>query len=99
MIAGRLGGVATLAAAWVEGMNTGAEGRRTAAATCSEAAGIGGAAGGGTTGADTTPGASGAGMRKIVAQVLQRDRTPAAGTLAGSTRYTVSHDGQRTFTR
>src|SRR2546430_574082 len=28
----------------------------------------------------------------------QRARTPPAGTLAGSTRYTVSHDGQVTFT-
>src|SRR5207245_11244314 len=28
----------------------------------------------------------------------QRARTPPAGTLAGSTRYTVSHDGQATFT-
>src|SRR5207248_3250586 len=27
----------------------------------------------------------------------QRARTPPAGTLAGSTRYTVSHDGQVTF--
>src|SRR5437762_3483825 len=28
----------------------------------------------------------------------QRARTPPAGTLAGSTRYTVSQDGQDTFT-
>src|SRR2546430_1876673 len=28
----------------------------------------------------------------------QRARTPPGGTLAGSTRYTVSHDGQVTFT-
>jgi len=27
----------------------------------------------------------------------QRARTPPAGTLDGSTRYTVSHDGQVTF--
>jgi hypothetical protein len=31
-------------------------------------------------------------------QTLQRARRPPAGTLAGSTRYTVSHDGQVTFT-
>jgi len=30
---------------------------------------------------------------------LQRARTPPAGTLAGSTRNTVSQDGQETFTR
>src|SRR5438552_14682699 len=35
---------------------------------------------------------------KTVLQTVQRVRTPAAGTLAGSTRYTVSHDGQVTFT-
>src|SRR5258705_352815 len=36
---------------------------------------------------------------KTLLQTLQRARTPPAGTLAGSTRYTVSHDGQVTFTR
>jgi hypothetical protein len=30
-------------------------------------------------------------------QTAQRARTPPAGTLPGSTRYTVSHDGQMTF--
>jgi len=34
---------------------------------------------------------------KMLLQTLQR--APPAGTLAGSTRYTVSHDGQVTFTR
>src|SRR5882672_7269538 len=35
---------------------------------------------------------------KTLLQTLQRARKPPAGTLAGSTRYTVSHDGQVTFT-
>src|SRR5436309_14366317 len=66
----------------------------------------GGAAGVGVGG----PGAAGTGRAggiapalpaptaKTVLQTVQRVRTPAAGTLAGSTRYTVSHDGQVTFT-
>jgi hypothetical protein len=33
-----------------------------------------------------------------VLHTAQRARTPPAGTLVGSTRYTVSHDGQVTFT-
>src|SRR5438876_114159 len=35
---------------------------------------------------------------KTLLQTLQRARRPRAGTFAGSTRYTVSHDGQVTFT-
>src|SRR3989442_442321 len=35
---------------------------------------------------------------KTLLQTLQRARRPPAGTFAGSTRYTVSHDGQVTFT-
>src|SRR6266496_989869 len=35
---------------------------------------------------------------KTLLHTAQRARTPPAGTLAGSTRYTVSHDGQETFT-
>jgi len=35
---------------------------------------------------------------KTVLQTVQRARTPPAGTLVGSTRYTVAHDGQVTFT-
>src|SRR5438309_2737212 len=35
---------------------------------------------------------------KTLLHTAQRARTPPAGTLAGSTRYTVSQDGQDTFT-
>src|SRR5437773_378383 len=35
---------------------------------------------------------------KTLLHTAQRARTPPGGTLAGSTRYTVSHDGQVTFT-
>jgi hypothetical protein len=69
-------------------------------------AGALGAAGGGAgagTGARTSAGAGGAAPSALTAktllQTLQRARTPPAGTLVGSTRYTVSHDGQVTFTR
>src|SRR5690348_13183192 len=34
---------------------------------------------------------------KTALHTAQRARTPPTGTLAGSTRYTVSHDGQVTF--
>src|SRR5882762_3073705 len=75
---------------------------------------LGGAAGGGGGGAGGARGAGGAGgaggaaaaaaptpselTAKTLLQTLQRARKPPAGTLAGSTRYTVSHDGQVTFT-
>src|SRR5436190_7369902 len=70
-------------------------------------AAIGGAAGGAARGGGG--GAGGAGgaaaapapselTAKTLLQTLQRARRPPAGTLAGSTRYTVSHDGQVTFT-
>jgi hypothetical protein len=36
---------------------------------------------------------------KMPEQTLQRARTPAAGTFAGSTRYTVVQEGQVTFMR
>src|SRR5438093_12925820 len=61
--------------------------------------GGGGAArggGGGATGA-AAPAPSGL-TAKTLLHTLQRARSPPAGTLAGSTRYTVSHDGQVTFT-
>ena len=60
--------------------------------------------GGGAVGAVGAVGAGGAALAdglpstgKTVLHTLQRARTPPAGTLAGSTRYTVSHDGQVTF--
>jgi hypothetical protein len=34
----------------------------------------------------------------VALHTAQRARMPPAGTLAGSTRYIVSHDGQVTFT-
>ncbi|HEV2750538.1 MAG TPA: hypothetical protein VGV12_08455, partial [Gemmatimonadales bacterium] len=60
----------------------------------------GGAAATGDTVAPTGTGAAPAtGLTaKTVLHTAQRARTPPAGTLAGSTRYTVSHDGQLTFT-
>src|SRR6266550_3606637 len=67
-------------------------------------AAIGGAAGGaarggggGAGGAAAAPAPSGL-TAKTLLQTLQRARKPPAGTFAGSTRYTVSHDGQVTFT-
>ncbi len=45
----------------------------------------------GVAGAASTP----TGM--TLEHTVQRARRPPAGTLAGSTRYTVSHEGQRTF--
>src|SRR5438445_12576528 len=61
-------------------------------------AGVGGLSAGGTCRAGGVAVALAAPTAKTVLQTLQRARTPAAGTLAGSTRYTVSHDGQVTFT-
>src|SRR5437764_6193687 len=69
-------------------------------------AGGGGAAAAGATGAAGARWAAGtAGAAAPVAgftgntllHTAQRARTPPGGTLAGSTRYTVSHDGQVTF--
>src|SRR6266550_623716 len=60
-------------------------------------AAIGGAARGGGGGAAAAPAPSEL-TAKTLLQTLQRARRPPAGTLAGSTRYTVSHDGQVTFT-
>jgi hypothetical protein len=82
------------------------------AAITGAGAGVGGGGGGG--GGAGTGARAGAGVRtsagpgaaapsvltaKTLLHTLQRARTPPAGTLAGSTRYTVSHDGQVTFTR
>ena len=73
------------------------------------AGGAGGAgAGGGAGGRGATAGPLPADTAAVAAttdaftgntllHTAQRARTPPAGTLAGSTRYTVSHDGQVTF--
>ncbi len=73
-------------------------------------AGVRGGAGAGAGGPGATSGGfgvAGAGASGGVAtealtgntllHTAQRARTPPAGTLDGSTRYTVSHDGQVTF--
>src|SRR6266850_758893 len=57
-------------------------------------AGRGGGGGGGAGAGAPAP--SGLTANTLV-QTLQRARRPPAGTLAGSTRYTDSHDGQVTF--
>src|SRR5258707_507539 len=64
---------------------------RGAGAGAGAGAGRGGGAGAGA------PAPSGLTANTLV-QTLQRARRPPAGILAGSTRYTVSHDGQVTFT-
>src|SRR5438477_3976425 len=90
----------------------GEAGRETGGAAGGAIAGRGGAASGGCAGArrggggaGARGGAAGAGapapsglIAKTLLHTLQRARKPPAGTLAGSTRYTVSHDGQVTFT-
>src|SRR5207244_2688050 len=82
---------------------TGGEGRKGGAGGAGGTGGGGGARGGGG-GAGARGGAAGAGapapsglIAKTLLHTLQRARKPPAGTLAGSTRYTVSHDGQVTF--
>src|SRR5256885_11228198 len=68
------------------------------------AGGAGGGAGGRGATAGPLPGdtaavaaATDAFTGNTLLHTAQRARTPPAGTLAGSTRYTVSHDGQVTF--
>src|SRR6266480_464083 len=61
-----------------------------------EAAGAGRDAAGGAA-ATGAPAPSGL-IANTLLQTLQRARKPPAGTLAGSTRYTVSHEGHVTFT-
>src|SRR5439155_20956891 len=56
-----------------------------------------GGAGAGGGAAAAAPAPSGL-TAKTLLHTLQRARRPPAGTLAGSTRYTVSHDGHVTFT-
>src|SRR5437870_2915813 len=79
----------------------GAAGGTADGATGVEAAGAAGA-GGRDAGADRATGEgtaiSAAPTPNTLPHTAQRARTPPAGTLAGSTRYTVSHDGQATFT-
>src|SRR6266536_3681353 len=91
-IAGRGGGGAGGAGAARGGAGTGG-GAVTRAAGAAEAAGAAGAGAG--AGAGLAPSGLTA---KTLLHTLQRARRPPAGTLAGSTRYTVSHDGHVTFT-
>jgi hypothetical protein len=74
------------------GVNTGAAGDIAGAAVAATATGVGGGAAAAAPAAAPFTG-------KTALHTLQRARTPAAGTLAGSTRKTVSHVGQVTFTR
>ena len=91
------------------GVNTGggsgtgaAAGARGAAAGAAGAA-TGAAAGRGAGAAAAAAGAAALAPAALTANTLlhtaQRARTPPAGTLAGSTRYTVPHDEHVTFTR
>src|SRR5207244_922550 len=86
----------------------GAAGRAGAAGAGVGGAGGAGGAGGGAGGRGATAGPLPADTAAVAAatdaftgntllHTAQRARTPPAGTLAGSTRYTVSHDGQVTF--
>src|SRR5438046_1709110 len=70
--------------------------RGTGGAGGAEAAGAGRDAAGGAA-ATGAPAPSGL-IANTLLQTLQRARKPPAGTLAGSTRYTVSHEGHVTFT-
>ncbi len=69
------------------GVNTGAAGGMAGVAT---------APGAGLT--PTTASAASGDTANTLPHTAQRARTPADGSLAGSTRYTVSHDVQVTFT-
>src|SRR6266550_3622546 len=102
-LAGRAGAAGRAIAGAETGGAAGIAGR----ATDGEAiAGRGGAAGGvrgggarGTGGAAATGAPAPSGLiANTLLQTLQRARKPPAGTLAGSTRYTVSHEGHVTFT-
>src|SRR5216110_2509570 len=75
-------------------------GRRGGGAGGAGAARGGAGAGGGAAGAAAAAAARApSGLTaKTLLHTLQRARKPPAGTLAGSTRYTVSHDGHVTFT-
>src|SRR6266545_1495447 len=77
----------------------GAAGTARAAGGGGGGAGARGGAGGGAdaTGVAAAPAPSGLTANTLL-QTLQRARRPLAGTFAGSTRYTVSHDGHVTFT-
>src|SRR5437773_1524581 len=70
--------------------------RGTGDAGGADAAGAGRDAAGGAA-ATGAPAPSGL-IANTLLQTLQRARKPPAGTLAGSTRYTVSHEGHVTFT-
>src|SRR6267143_359637 len=103
--AGAAGGGAALGAVIV-GVGAGDAGRAGAnggraigAAGAAGAAGRLGGAGGAAAAAAPAPAPAPSELTaKTLLQTLQRARKPPAGTLAGSTRYTVSHDGQVTFT-
>src|SRR5207244_1333849 len=95
--AGRAGGLAARAAGAgpAAGARAGGGGGDTGAGTAGvDAGGAGGGAGLGGAGA-AAPVAGWTGNTLL--RTAQRARTPPGGTLAGSTRYTVSHDGQVTF--
>src|SRR6266550_3023971 len=97
--AGGGGAAAARAAAGMAGRDGGGaaiDGAGGGAARSGAAGGGGAARGGGATGA-AAPAPSGL-TAKTLLQTVQRARRPPAGTLAGFTRYTVSHDGQVTFT-
>src|SRR6266566_7060947 len=89
-MAGRLGGATGGAIAGRDGgRGGGGAGARGGTGVGADATGRGAAA--------AAPAPSGL-TAKTLLQTLQRARSPPAGTFAGSTRYTVSHDGQVTFT-
>src|SRR6266849_5828561 len=100
-IAGRLGGAAGGAIAGRDGAAMGDAARGAGGGGGGGAGARGGtgvgadAAGRGTAAAAPAPSGLTA---KTLLQTLQRARRPPGGTFAGSTRYTVSHDGQVTFT-
>src|SRR5206468_4289211 len=99
----RLPGTLVPAAAGADDASAADEAGRTEGA--GGAGGGGGAGGTGGAGARVGDGVATAGapapsglMANTLLHTLQRARKPPAGTLAGSTRYTVSHEGQVTFT-
>src|SRR6266699_760446 len=103
--AGAKGGRASGGAVGMAGRLSGGGGADGGAIAARGGGGAGGAgaarggagAGGGATAAAAARAPSGL-TAKTLLHTLQRARKPPAGTLAGSTRYTVSHDGHVTFT-
>src|SRR6266516_2551371 len=110
-LAGRAGAAGRAIAGAETGGAAGIAGRATdGGAIAGRGGGAGGVRGGGAGGvrgggARGTGGAAATGapapsglIAYTLLQTLQRARKPPAGTLAGSTRYTVSHEGHVTFT-